>query len=226
MTAQILYRLLQNWQLDDRDPMFQIIKNDPEAIDALEAMAADFDCRILLERNTLYLIPNGTNQFLGYSKTALKEKLLKTGQSDVHYYLLMFMLLVLLDAFFSTEFGEGKARNFLLLGDWMNRVEKALNVGSLLEGNPGNIPYEEMQDTYNNLLSEMDNHRKGTKLQLYFTLLKFLQEQNLAVFSEEESQIYVTERMEALIGRMLSNEELLAVFESLPVKGDSYADSE
>lgn len=216
MNNRFFYLLLQNGQLNEHDPEFLSIKNDASLLESLEAAAADFDCQLVMTRNALYLVPTEDNQFLGFSKADLKKRLLKSEQTDVHYYLLMFILLILLDAFFSTDYGEGKARSFLTLGDWMNRVEAALSSDSLQNKNPGNIPYEQMQDTYKNLLSEMNNSRKGTKRQLFDTLIRFLQEQNLANYSSVESQIYVTDRMEALMAQILSNSELLEIFEAVP----------
>lgn len=224
MIAQIMYKLLQTGMLKAADPMVRWLMEDSSRMDELEAMAADFNSRILARREMILLVPEDDNTFLGFSKADLKERLLKSQQTDVHYYLMMFMLLVLLDAFYSTEYGDGQLREFLLLGDWMNRTDKALNAGLNLEDNPGNIPYEEMQDTYNNLLSEMDSGRKGTKLQLYQTLLRFLQQQDLVVYFEGGGQIYVTGRLNALIDSVLRNEEILACFEALPeLEGDENA---
>lgn len=224
MIAQIMYKLLQTGMLKAADPMARWLMEDSSRMDELEAMAADFNSRILARREMILLVPEDDNTFLGFSKADLKDRLLKSQQTDVHYYLMMFMLLVLLDAFYSTEYGDGQLREFLLLGDWMNRTDKALNAGLNLEDNPGNIPYEEMQDTYNNLLSEMDSGRKGTKLQLYQTLLRFLQQQGLVVYFEGGGQIYVTGRLNALIDSVLRNEEILACFEALPeLEGDENA---
>lgn len=219
-----MYKLLQTGMLKAADPMVRWLMEDSSRMDELEAMAADFNSRILARREMILLVPEDDNTFLGFSKADLKDRLLKSQQTDVHYYLMMFMLLVLLDAFYSTEYGDGQLREFLLLGDWMNRTDKALNAGLNLEDNPGNIPYEEMQDTYNNLLSEMDSGRKGTKLQLYQTLLRFLQQQDLVVYFEGGGQIYVTGRLNALIDSVLRNEEILACFEALPeLEGDENA---
>lgn len=219
-----MYKLLQTGMLKAADPMARWLMEDSSRMDELEAMAADFNSRILARREMILLVPEDDNTFLGFSKADLKDRLLKSQQTDVHYYLMMFMLLVLLDAFYSTEYGDGQLREFLLLGDWMNRTDKALNAGLNLEDNPGNIPYEEMQDTYNNLLSEMDSGRKGTKLQLYQTLLRFLQQQGLVVYFEGGGQIYVTGRLNALIDSVLRNEEILACFEALPeLEGDENA---
>lgn len=219
-----MYKLLQSGMLAASDPMALWLMEESSHMDELEAMAADFNCRIIAGRDMLLLVPEEDNTFIGFSKADLKEQLLKSQQTDVHYYLLMFMLLVLLNAFYSTEYGDGQLRDFLFLGDWMNRTDKALRAGLNLEDNPGNIPYEEMQDTYSNLLSEMDNSRKGTRMQLFQTLIRFLVQQDLIIYLEESGQIYMTKRMHALIDHILQNDEILACFEALPdLEGDSDA---
>lgn len=218
MIEEIFYTLLQDWKLPASDLRYSKLMADPDLMARLENMAAAFHCRLIIRPGILYMVPEQDNTFLGYSKAMLKAELLNSTQSDVHYYLMMFALLVLLDAFYSTDYGGGVLRDFLLLGDWMNRTEKALNQGVKHDLKSGNIPYAQMQDTYNNLLSEMDHTRKrGTKVQLFRTLLKFLEKQNLAVYLEEQSQIYLTEKMHALMDSVLRDEEqlnLLKVIES------------
>lgn len=126
MINEILYTLLQKHELPSSDPAYTwLMEADSGRLEQLEAAAAAFECRLVTRQGMLYLVPNQDNLFLGYSKADLKAVLLKSNQNDVHYYLSMFALLVLLDAFYSTEYGGGRLRDFLSLEDWMSRFDKA-----------------------------------------------------------------------------------------------------
>lgn len=216
MINEILYTLLQYHELPASDPAYTWLMEDPDRLDQLEAAAHAFQCRLIIRQGMIYLIPNQDNTFLGYSKTDLKSVLLKSNQTDVHYYLSMFALLVLLDAFYSTEYGGGRLRDFLSLGDWMSRFDKALNSGLDQKDNPGNIPYERMVDTYNNLLVDPAHKRaSNTKTQLFLTLLRFLENQNLVVYLSGQEQIFLTERMNALMDSILRSDAQLAILRSV-----------
>lgn len=217
MINEILYILLQKHELPASDPNYTwLMEADTGRLEQLEAAAAAFDCRLLPRQGMIYLIPNQDNLFLGYSKADLKAELLKSNQTDAHYYLSMFALLVLLDAFFSTDYGGGKLRDFLSLDDWMGRFNTALNSGLDAKDNPGNIPYERMVDTYNNLLADPSHKRaSNNKAQLFLTLLKFLEKQKLVVYLPDQEQIYLTERMSALMDSILRSDAQLAILRSV-----------
>lgn len=84
MIAQIMYKLLQSGMLAASDPMALWLMEESSHMDELEAMAADFNCRIIAGRDMLLLVPEEDNTFIGFSKADLKEQLLKSQQTDVH----------------------------------------------------------------------------------------------------------------------------------------------
>ncbi len=217
MINEILYTLLQKHELPSSDPAYTwLMEADSGRLEQLEAAAAAFECRLVTRQGMIYLVPNQDNLFLGYSKADLKAVLLKSNQNDAHYYLSMFALLILLDAFYSTEYGGGRLRDFLSLEDWMSRFDKALNSGVDQKDNPGNIPYERMVDTYNNLLADPSHKRAANnKAQLFLTLLKFLEKQKLVVYLPDQEQIFLTERMNALMDNILRSDSQLAILRSV-----------
>lgn len=221
MINEILYQLLKERQLLAVDPMYVWLMSGTDHLDQLESAAAAFECRLTQTKDCLYLFPSQDNQFLGYSKADLKAVLIKSNQNDVHYYLSMFALLVLLDMFYSTEYGGGRVRTFLTLAEWMNRYSDALNSGLDNTDNPGNIPYERMVDTYNNLLSDMEHRNSSNnKAHIFMTLIKFLEKQKLIRYLPEDDQIYLTPRIDALMHVILSSDEQLTILDSINIERD------
>lgn len=127
MINEILYILLQKHELPASDPNYTwLMEADTGRLEQLEAAASAFDCRLLPRQGMIYLIPNQDNLFLGYSKADLKAELLKSNQTDAHYYLSMFALLVLLDAFSPrTTAVESSVIFFRLMTGWGASIQRS-----------------------------------------------------------------------------------------------------
>lgn len=222
-TADVFYVLLQNRRLDASKEQYAWYLESEQHRDALHAMAQAFDCRILDRNKALWLVPSAENQTLGYSRTALKKRLCRSNQGLRHYYLYMFLLLVLLNAFYGTEYGSGRIRQFLKIEDWMNLSMEALKAGKIRQDEQPQVPFEAMQETYSSLRPELDHPDKlGYRMQLHTTLLKFLEEQELTVYLEKEGRIFVTDRMDVLVDDLLRSDQDLKELSSL-VWGESHA---
>lgn len=224
-TADVFYILLQKRRIASSDPEYAWYLDSTQHQDALQAMAQSFDCRILDRNRALWLVPNAENEVLGFSRTALKKRLCRSNQGLRHYYLFMFLLLVLLDAFYGTEYGAGRLRQFLKLEDWMNLCLQALRAGKEQASDYPQVPFKIMEETYSSLRPELDHPDKlGYRLQLHTTLLRFLEEQNLAVYLEKEGQIFVTERMDVLVDDLLRSDQDLSLMQSV-MEGEPYAET-
>lgn len=220
-TADVFYTLLQKKQIKASDEEYAWYLESEHHRDALHAMAQSFECRILDRKKSLWLVPSAENRTLGFSRSDLKKRLCRSNQSLVYYYLYMFLLLVLLNSFYGSEYGSGRLRQFLKLEDWMNQTLSALQAGSEKQKSGSQVPFEAMKETYASLRPEMDHpDKQGYRLQLHTTLLKFLYEQNLAVYMEKEARIFVTDRMDVLMDDLLRADLDLGELSGL-VKGEA-----
>ncbi len=195
---EIFYRLLQSRSLPASSPEIRQLLASEDGQNELDALAAAFDCRIGYFNNTVYLIPNPENQFLGYSKSELKKRLLKSNQSVVYYYLYMFIILTLLNEFYGTSYGQGKSRSYILTGNLMNRVQENLRLGCERQKGSSQVPYERMLMVYDALKSELGHKEKNSKAQLFDVVLRFLEEQELIIRVQENDSIRTTSRLDDL----------------------------
>lgn len=222
-TSEVFYTLLRERKIKSASPEYAWYLENLRHQESLHAMAQAFECRILDRSKALWLIPTAGNGFLGFTRTDLKKRLCRSNQKLTHYYLYMFMLLVLLNAFYGTEYAQGRLRQYLKMDEWMNQTCDALDAGADRDENKEKhpeIPFEMMRETYTSLRPEIDHpDRSGYRIQMHRILLRFLVEQELAVYMEKEQQIFVTERMDVLMDDLLrTSPDLTSIYETF--KGD------
>lgn len=200
---ELFYRLLKNHELPANDGQVQELMADQEKQAEFEALAQAFECQIIYARHSIYLLPDAENDYLGYSKAALKKRLLKSSQPVVFYYLYMFIILTLLNEFYGTSYGEGKTRSYILTGNLMNHVYENLKKGAEKENRPSQVPYKKMLEFYEGLKAELDHKEKNSRAQLFDVALRFLEEQQLIIRLEENDSIRATERLDDLADYVL-----------------------
>lgn len=207
MVSETFYRLLKNRQLSLRDPDVTEIINDQEMQTELEALAEAFECRIGYYGEAVYLIPDGSNHFLGYSKSELKRRLLKSSQPVSYYYLYMFIVLTLLQEFYGTSYGGGKSRSYIKMDSLATKVRENLAYGADSENTPSQVPYNRMLLVYDSLKPDFARNEKNSIRQLFETILSFLEEQDLIVRIDEDESIRTTQRLDDLADNILRGSE-------------------
>lgn len=207
MVSEVFYRLLQKRQLPLQDPDIMKIINDEELQQELEAMAEAFECRIGYYGDSVYLIPDGSNHFLGYSKSELKKRLLKSNQPVSYYYLYMFIVLTLMQEFYGTSYGGGKSRSYIKMDSLATKVRENLAYGADNSKAPAQVPYSRMLLVYDSLKPEFGKNEKNSIRQLFETILSFLEEQNLIVRVDEDESIRTTPRLDDLADNILRGSE-------------------
>ncbi len=210
MVNEVFYRLLQMRQLPLQDSDLQAILSHEETHSQFEALAEAFDCQLGYFSQTLYLIPNSTNEWLGYSKKDLKERLLKSNQPVVFYYLYMFIILILLNEFYDTNYGQGKTRQYIHISELMNRTGEYLRQGANQANTSSvtnEVPYEKMLAVYESLKSEIGSKEQNTKSKLFDTILKFLEEQQLIQRFELKGSIRPTQRLDDIANYVLRSSQ-------------------
>lgn len=206
--SAIFYDMMQNGSLTRANSGYSQLMEDPDQFDALKRMAASFECSIYHIGETMYLVPNPDNHFLGYSRAQLRKILLKGGETSSTYYLMMFILLVLLTEFYATDYGVGRRREYLLLGTLMNKVSDGLKNGAEAGNNDANIPFQAMLARWNALeAAETDSNKASTKKALFTRLFKFLEANDLIYYIEEQDQIRPRQKLDDLCDAVLRGDE-------------------
>ena len=128
IAMDIFMYILENKSLtqDDNRELFDAYNN--EKIQLITKMLAEkADSEIKLINNTIYLIPNEENRFLGFSKTEVKNAMLGSNATEQEYYLANFIILVLLTSFYNSTSGLRKSRNYIKYSDFENLITSKLS---------------------------------------------------------------------------------------------------
>lgn len=146
---ECFYTLVREHEIRSRSAEWDAIMMDPRHYEALEAMAQAFDCQIRQINDGIYLIPNEGNIFLGFSRTRLRETLIRPQATLTEYNLYMFIILVMLSEFYGTEYGRSHKRDYLTLDGLVKCVSAALETGAQTQQKDAEIPYEKLSGLYN-----------------------------------------------------------------------------
>ncbi|MBQ9607585.1 MAG: hypothetical protein IJV16_10505 [Lachnospiraceae bacterium] len=203
ISQEIFYSLLKNHSLEEdkeaalfnayleNDRIQMLVKSQGEAADSV------------IERygNVIYLIPREENTYLGYSKTALKERLCKSQSTDKDYYLSQFVILLLFMEFYDGQAVSSKTRDYIRLGEFQNIISGRLKEGcdrySEDEQEQQGIAFNAMMEAYEALRSEEGGSRKRTtKEGFLYNILKFLEEQGLVDYIERDEMIQTTKKLD------------------------------
>ena len=100
-SQRIFYYLLKHHELQEEkeEGLYRLYCEEEEVMNLVKSQAEMAECDIEKYGGTIYLIPRIENDFLGFSKNALKQKLCKAGATDQDYYLTQFVIITLLMAF-------------------------------------------------------------------------------------------------------------------------------
>jgi len=166
----------------------------------------------LIERygNTIYLIPNEDNNYLGYSKNVLKLALCRSGATDKDYYLSQFVILTLLVEFYDSQGSSSKSRDYIKVGELLNSISDRLKEGaesSSEESEDSNgLAFSNMLESFEALRSEEKGSRaKTTKEGFLYTILMFLQKQGLIDYIEQDEMIKTTKKLDQFMDYNLLN---------------------
>ncbi|WP_026477581.1 DUF6063 family protein [Alkaliphilus transvaalensis] len=201
---KIYYYLLQNKELsiDDNKELYRYYTEDENIINILSIYAEESDCFIERYNGVIYLLPKEDNQFIGFSKTELKKILCRSNPSYKDFYLSQYIILSVLTTFYNSNGRSSKSRNFIKFGDFMNVISDSLKNASEvdeLEGleNKSGMAIRNIYEAWNALKgSDTKTTSKSTKEGIVRGVIKFLDEQKLLEFIEEDDMIKPTPKLD------------------------------
>jgi len=164
--------------------------------------------------DTIYLIPNEDNNFLGFSKAQLKKVLCRSNAIDRDYYLVQFAILTLLIEFYDGQGSSSKTRDYIRLGDLQNSIGERLREGAAkfteAEQNAKGLAFTEMLAAYEALRSDERGRRQRTTKEGFLnSVLRFLEEQNLVEYIEQDEMVKTTRKLDRFMDWNLLNKNNL-----------------
>lgn len=228
---KIYYYLLQHSEMsiDDDKDLYKSYSENEEVMNLVKIYGSESECSIERYNGVIYLIPGENNEFLGFSKSDLKRKLCRSDANDKDYYLLQFIILTLLTAFYNSNGRSSKSRSFIKLGEFLNLVSERLKAAEAY----GNIDNIENRSglAVSNIIEKWDALRgsdakttaRTTKEGFMNGIIRFLEEQGLIDYIEADDMIKPTSKLDNFMDWRILNkthyENVLAAFEEVEKNG-------
>lgn len=238
-SQKIFYYLLCHGALSDGDinagELYRAYVEREEVMNLVKNQADIADSRIERYGNTIYLMPDIDNKYLGFTKADLKREICKSKATDKDYYLSQFVILTLFSEFYDGQGSSSKSREFLKLGELQNIVSQRLKAGIELElereeeknniysGLYENIlDYKSMSEAYESLKSvETNTKSKYTKEGFVSVICEFLEKQGLIIFVAEDEIIKATPKLDNIMEyKILNKDNYEKIMEALGVKNE------
>ena len=212
-SQEIFYYLLEHRRLEEEEE--QILYRayaEKETVQNLVKSQGDIAmCNIERYGNVIYLIPKEENNFLGFSKSQLKNVLCKSNATDKDYYLSQFVILTLLVEFFDGQGSSSKSREYMRVGELQNCISRRLKEGVQNvppeEEEQAGIAFSNMMEAYEALRSDEKGSRaRTTKEGFLYHILLFLQKQGLIEYVEQDEMIKTTKKLDSFMDWNLLNQ--------------------
>ena len=226
-SQEIFYYLLKYHELNaNKDKDLYKAFTDSESVQVLvRSQGKIAECEINRYEDVIYLIPNEDNYFLGFSKTDLRQQLCKSNNTEQDYYLSLFAIMVLILNFYDGYGSDCKIRDYIKFGELQNSIGEYLKRGiarhpSEDEQNEFGLMFTAMSESYESLKSdEKISRRKTTKEGFLYAIIKFLQDQDLVIFIEQDEMIKTTKKFDHFMNWNLLDvnnyERVLSVMQEL-----------
>ncbi len=212
-SQEIFYYLLKHHELreENEERLYRAYFENEDIQHLTKSQGETAECRIERYGNTIYLIPNENNNYLGFSKTQLKEKLCKSGATDKDYYLSQFVILTLLIEFYDGQGSSSKTRDYIRVGELLNSVSVRLQEGADQmneeEQDRAGIAFSDMLEAYEALKSDDTGRKtKTTKEGFVHNILVFLEKQGLIEYVVQDEMVLTTKKLDNFMDWNLLNE--------------------
>lgn len=214
ISQEIFYHLLRFHELrESADSRLYRAYFENESVQELTKSQAEVaQCKVERYGDVIYLIPDVSNTFLGFSKHQLKEKLCRSGATDKDYYLAQFVILTIMIEFYDGQGSSSKTRDYLKVGELMNSVSDRLREGADKydeeEQQDVGIAFSDMIEAYESLKSDDSGRKtKTTKEGFIHGILVFLEKQGLVDYVEQDEMINTTKKMDNFMDWNILNEK-------------------
>ena len=214
LSQSIFYHLIEHRELREEDSieLYKAYTENENIMDLVKRQGTIANSLVERYGNIIYLIPDEDNTYLGFSKQNLKSILCKSTATDKDYYLSQFVILTLLVEFYDGQGSSSKARDYLRVGDLLNSVSERLQEGIESSDEESQdidgLAFTNMLEAFEALRSEEKGSRaRTTKEGFIYNILKFLQNQNLIDFIEEDEMIKTTKKLDQFMDYNLLNKK-------------------
>lgn len=231
LSQKIYHYLICNGSLPEykAPELFRAYVEQEEVMNLVKSQGEIAECSIERFGSTIYLMPEVSNNYLGYTKTELKKELCKSNGTDKDYYLSQFVVLTLLAEFFDGQGSRSKSRDFIKMGEFQNVVSDRLQSGlqrekeqEQVEVAETGLDYKSMCEAFEALKSaDISNRSKTTKEGFLNNIMDFLENQGLIIYIKEDDMIKTTQKLDNIMEmKLLNKNNYRKMMEALGVEAD------
>lgn len=231
--AMRLYNyLLEQGELTAKDDkeLFQYF-SDIKIREIIEAFSEESSVSIKKFDDTIYLIPDVDNEFLGYKRAELKKEIFPRGDmKNIDLFLAMYIMIQLTSEFYSGKGANVKIRDLIQLGELDEKITERLELFSDSEDKSvdeeSSLVITDIAKYWFTLTNEDDVAAFRTRRWYISQVMAFLKKENLINLQDETVIIPTTKFNRLAANYFLSYERLEDINRIInegTVKEDSHA---
>ncbi len=210
LSQLVFNHLLRHGSLSEEEDadLFKAYVEHEDIMNLVKSQGEIAECMVERYGSVIYMMPEVSNNFLGYSKAELKRELCRSGATDKEYYLSQFIILTLFAEFYDGQGGRCKARDFIKMGELQNRISERLRIGAGQEEESERmgLDYRSMSEAFESLRSEDKNSRKKTtKEGMMNGVMDFLEKQGLVIYIHEDEMLKTTKKLDDIMELKILN---------------------
>ena len=213
--AMRLYNyLLSHGELTSKDDkeLFMCF-SDVKVREIIEAMEEESRVSVRKYDDTIYLIPDVDNEFLGYKRWELKKEIFPRGDmKNIDLFLAMYIMLQLTSEFYSGKGSNVKIRDLIQLGELDEKITERLELFSSSEDKSvdeeTSLAMTDISKYWLTLTNEDDATSFRTRRWYIAQVMNFLKKENL-ISIQDETVIIPTSKFNRLAANYFLNYERL-----------------
>jgi hypothetical protein len=205
--------------------------SDAKVREIIEAMEEESRVSIKKYDDTIYLIPDVDNEFLGYKRYELKKEIFPRGEmKNIDLFLAMYIMLQLTSEFYSGKGSNVKIRDLIQLGELDEKITQRLELFSNTEDKSVDeetgLAMTDISKYWFTLTNEDDMASLRTRRWYILQVMNFLKKENLITI-QDETVIIPTSKFNRLAANYFLNydrlEDINRILSQKTVGEDSHA---
>lgn len=187
--------------------------SDAKVREIIEAIEEESRVSIKKYDDTIYLIPDVDNEFLGYKRWELKKEIFPRGDmKNIDLFLAMYIILQLTSEFYSGKGNNVKIRDLIQLGELDEKITERLEMFLSSEDKKADeetgLVITDISKYWFTLINEDDATATRTRRWYIAQVMNFLKRENL-ISIQDETVIIPTSKFNRLAANYFLNYERL-----------------
>jgi hypothetical protein len=187
--------------------------SDENVKEILKAIGEEAKVYIRKYDDTIYLIPEVENEFLGYKRAELKKEIFgRTDTRNIDYYLAMYIIILLITEFYGGKGSKVRTRDFIEIGDIdekiTDKLETFINHDNEASKFSAGIAIIDISKHWFTLINEDEAKSVRTRRWYIYQVCSFLKKEKM-INIQDDTIIIPTNKLNRLVANYFLNFERL-----------------